>query len=53
MYMVGSIRSWLHYFAVRTDETTQREHRDIALAIQDILRKEMPMIFAHPLKAVN
>jgi thymidylate synthase (FAD) len=45
MYMVGSIRSWLHYCAVRTDEATQREHRDVALAIQDILRKEMPVIF--------
>jgi thymidylate synthase (FAD) len=45
MYMVGNIRSWLHYFAARTDKATQREHREIALAIQDILRKEMPMIF--------
>jgi thymidylate synthase (FAD) len=45
MYMVGSMRSWLHYFAVRTDEATQREHRDIALAIQDILRNEMPVTF--------
>jgi thymidylate synthase ThyX len=30
---------------VRTDEATQREHRDVALAIQDILRKEMPVTF--------
>jgi thymidylate synthase (FAD) len=46
MYMVGSMRSWLHYFAVRTEAGTQKEHRDVALAIQDILRQEMPMTFA-------
>jgi thymidylate synthase (FAD) len=45
LYMVGSIRSWLHYIAVRTDDATQREHRDVALAIQDILPKEMPVTF--------
>jgi thymidylate synthase (FAD) len=45
MYMAGSIRSWLHYLTVRTDAATQREHRDIASAIQDILRKELPTTF--------
>jgi thymidylate synthase (FAD) len=45
MYMVGNIRSWLHYVAVRTDETVQREHRNIASAIQEILRAEMPVTF--------
>lgn len=32
MYMKGSLRSWIHYIEVRKDESTQSEHRDIALA---------------------
>jgi thymidylate synthase (FAD) len=31
MYMKGSLRSWIHYCQVRTDVSTQKEHRDIAL----------------------
>lgn len=31
MYMKGSVRSWIHYCAVRTDPSTQKEHREIAL----------------------
>jgi thymidylate synthase (FAD) len=31
MYMAGSLRSWIHYCQVRTDVSTQKEHRDIAL----------------------
>lgn len=31
MYMKGSLRSWIHYCAVRTDPSTQKEHRDVAL----------------------
>lgn len=30
MYMKGSLRSWLHYWAVRIDPATQKEHRDVA-----------------------
>lgn len=33
MYMKGSLRSWIHYLEVRKDPSTQKEHRDIALAI--------------------
>lgn len=42
LYMTGSIRSWLHYIEVRTDPTTQKEHRDIALAIKDSISQEFP-----------
>jgi thymidylate synthase (FAD) len=33
MYMKGSIRSWIHYLDVRRDPTTQKEHRDLAVAL--------------------
>ena len=32
LYMAGSIRSWIHYIDVRADESTQLEHRVVALA---------------------
>ena len=31
MYMKGSLRSWIHYCQVRTDPSTQKEHRELAL----------------------
>ena len=30
MYMAGSLRSWIHYCQVRMDQSTQKEHRQIA-----------------------
>lgn len=30
MYMAGSMRSWVHYCTLRTEEGTQKEHRIIA-----------------------
>ena len=44
MYMKGSVRSWIHYFAVRCDPTTQKEHRDIALAIKEIFIAQFPTV---------
>ena len=44
MYINGSIRSYIHYLKVRTDPSTQKEHREIALQIKEILRKELPII---------
>ena len=46
MYMHGTIRSFLHYVDVRTDPSTQSEHRDIAMAIKEILYEELPTISA-------
>jgi len=46
MYMHGSVRSFIHYVDVRTDPSTQAEHRDIALAIKEILYEELPTISA-------
>lgn len=42
MYMSGTMRDWLHYCLVRSSEDTQKEHRDIALGVQEILKKEIP-----------
>ena len=44
MYMNGTIRSWVHYIQVRTDESTQKEHRDIAEEIKKIFIEQMPII---------
>jgi len=44
IYMNGTLRSWIHYLELRTKQDTQKEHRDIALAIQEILFKEFPNI---------
>lgn len=44
MYMKGSVRSWIHYFQVRCDVATQKEHRDIANAIRDIFYIHFPNI---------
>lgn len=44
MYMAGTIRSWIHYFEVRCKETTQPEHRDVALKCRKILARHLPVI---------
>lgn len=45
IYMKGSLRSWIHYLMIRADEHTQKEHRDIALAIKDIFEQWFPDIY--------
>lgn len=45
MYMNGTIRSWIHYLKVRTDPSTQKEHRDIALQIKEIFKEQLPIIY--------
>lgn len=45
LYMKGSVRSWIHYFAVRCAPATQKEHRDIAITIRDeIFSEHFPLI---------
>lgn len=44
IYMKGSIRSWLHYIEVRTDPTTQKEHREVALECAKEIAKIFPNI---------
>lgn len=42
LYMVGNMRSWIHYLRVRTQPETQQEHREVAQAIAAIFREQMP-----------
>ena len=44
IYMKGSIRSWIHYIEVRTDPTTQKEHREVALQCAREIAKVFPNI---------
>ena len=46
MYMHGTIRDWLHYVDLRSGNGTQKEHAEIAKAIGDILRQQVPTIHA-------
>jgi thymidylate synthase (FAD) len=44
MYMNGTLRSWIHYLQVRTDPSTQLEHREVALKVKDIFTEQFPVI---------
>tara|TARA_R110001632_G_C11290478_1_gene412804 strand:+ start:519 stop:1202 length:684 start_codon:yes stop_codon:yes gene_type:complete len=52
LYMKGSIRSWIHYIDLRTDPSTQAEHRDLARMCAVEISKVMPYIteFVQPEK---
>jgi len=43
MYMSGTIRSWIHYVQLRTDEDTQLEHREIAESIKALMAEHLPI----------
>jgi thymidylate synthase (FAD) len=42
--MKGSLRSWIHYIELRTEQNTQKEHRLIADKCKKIFIKEFPVI---------
>ena len=42
MYMKGTLRNWIHYIDVRTDPSTQKEHREVALLVKEQLLKCYP-----------
>ena len=44
MYMKGSIRSWIHYIDLRTEQNTQKEHRLIAEECKNILIANLPTV---------
>ena len=52
LYMKGSIRSWIHYIDLRTDPSTQAEHRELARMCAMEIAKVMPYIaeFVQPEK---
>ena len=42
MYMKGSVRSWIHYINLRTEQNTQKEHREIAEECKNIFKQNFP-----------
>lgn len=44
--MTGNCRSWIHYLQLRTAADTQKEHRDVALAIQRVFCDCFPAVAA-------
>jgi thymidylate synthase (FAD) len=44
LYMHGTLRSFIHYIKVRTDASTQLEHRLIAIEIKKIFCNQFPII---------
>ena len=46
MYMNGTLRSWLHYIEVRTDPSTQKEHRDVAEACKTVIATLCPSLMS-------
>lgn len=46
MYMTGTVRSWIHYIAERTQANVQKEHRTLAEQIKAIFAEQHPLVFA-------
>jgi thymidylate synthase (FAD) len=44
LYLSGSIRTWIHYLRERCSESTQLEHRELALRARGFLMAELPVI---------
>ena len=44
LYVNGTLRSWITYCQVLTDPSTQKEHRQIALQVVQVLRQVAPII---------
>jgi thymidylate synthase (FAD) len=44
MYMNGTLRSWVHYIKLRGGNGTQKEHREVALACEEIISSIYPLI---------
>jgi len=42
IYMSGSVRSWMHYIALREKSGTQKEHMDIAKESKKIFVEQFP-----------
>lgn len=44
LYVNGTLRSWIHYIQVRTDPSTQKEHRIVAEQVKELILKEYPIL---------
>lgn len=45
MYINSNLRGWIHYLAERTKPGVQKEHREIALAVEPIFEKCFPLVW--------
>lgn len=43
LYMAGTLRSWIHYIQLRSENGTQKEHIDIAKACARVISEVFPM----------
>jgi thymidylate synthase (FAD) len=39
LYVQGTLRSWIHYIEVRKDISTQKEHRELALRVAEVISR--------------
>ena len=44
LYMNGTLRSWIHYIELRSENGTQKEHREIAVACGQIITEVFPLL---------
>jgi thymidylate synthase (FAD) len=42
LYMAGTLRSWYHYCNLRSENGTQKEHRQIAIECWDVITEKYP-----------
>jgi thymidylate synthase (FAD) len=42
--MNGSLRSWIHYIELRSDNSTQKEHQEIARECAEVIGGIFPMM---------
>ena len=43
MYMNGTLRSWIHYIQLRSENGTQKEHMDIAVECAKVISEIYPL----------
>lgn len=44
MYMTNNLRNWIHFLQVRDDDHAQKEVRDIAIEIKNVLKGYFPIV---------
>lgn len=44
LYMNGTLRSWIHWYQQRSKEDTQKEHREIAIAVGKLMEERFPNV---------
>jgi thymidylate synthase (FAD) len=44
LYVNGTLRSWVHYIELRSDNGTQKEHIEVAKACAEVISKVFPLM---------